>query len=117
MIFDVKYHATQHYPIIIYSVSYLNPLEELGKVADALHSCFQEPSQVLFDLLLSNGEESNRFVQGYFDGEKIAYSSLKCISIDNAEELKQINQFYKSKFAYLNNSVLTAKQRFKFAKA
>lgn len=117
MTFDVEYHATQHYPVIIYSTSYLNPLGELAKVASALQAHIKEPSQVLFDLLLSNGEESNRFVLGYFDGKKIAYNSLKCISIDDFEELRQINQFYKSKFSYLNNSVLTAKQRLKFAKS
>lgn len=116
MTFDIKYNVNKTYPIVIYSVPYINPLENIDDISSALSKCNVKPCNVLFDLLLSNGDEFNRFASGYFDGTKINYNSLEIINLNNCDIIKSINSYYKDNISCLNNGVLTSSQKLKFAK-
>lgn len=115
MTFEIRYDSSQHYPVVVYSTSYLNPLQNVDDISMELHEKRNVPCDVLFDLLLSNGEEFNRFVLGHFDGQNIDYNSLKVINLSN-EVVNIINKYYGKRLNNLNNSVLTSSQKIKYAK-
>lgn len=114
MLFEIKKNLPVSYKAVIYATSYLNPLSELEQVAEELSCTIEKPCDVMFDLLLSNGDAFNRFVAGYFDGQQIAYDSLKVIEIKNNDAVKAINRYFHGKFAYLQNSVLDKKTQRKY---
>ena len=72
---------------------------------------------ILFDLLLSNGNNSTRFFKAHFDGVQIATNSYKKVA---APELKIVKKteayFYKNK-SLLNNSVLSSSEITRFLSA
>lgn len=55
---------------LVFSLSYINPLDVLWEVEENLRE-FPRCTRVIFDLLLSNGNTSNRFFEAYFDGRKL----------------------------------------------
>lgn len=72
--------------------------------------------RILFDLLLSNGYKSDRFVSLYFDGEKFDLSTYEVEkNIEKKIENYCSNYFIEHHFL-LENSVLTKPQRFIFKK-
>ncbi|MGO4348141.1 type II toxin-antitoxin system RnlB family antitoxin [Paenibacillus sp. MCAF9] len=92
------------YPFIIFSTSYMSPIDDIICIEHDLQS--QYKGKVLFDLLLSNGVSSNRFVEAEFNGEHFDYSSFKtlrsvCIAIK-----KESTEFYKNHTDFLENSTL-----------
>lgn len=105
-----KLHNSDFYPYVIYSTSYINPLEEIEGIQDELNNQFE--GTVLFDLLLSNGVSSNRFVEAEFDGQSFIYNSFRIPStIDDF--IKEISvEFYKKHPEYLKSSILPKTQRF-----
>ena len=56
------------------------------------------------------------FVLGKFDGTNIDYDSLRIIDLENATLVRTINSYYHGKYDYLNNSVLSMRQKTLFAK-
>lgn len=117
MTFEIKCGLHIPYGAVIYSVSYLNPLEDMESISNELITKVKKPCTILFDLLLSNGDEFNRFVAGYFDGRHVSYDSLKIVSFDDAATLRTIDHYYHGKFACLNRGVLSPAQRMRYAKA
>lgn len=116
MTYEIKRVKNVGFSAIVYSISYENPLQDINSISHDLFSDFQASCDVLFDLLLSNGEEFNRFILGHFDGKNLNYESLKIINISDQNMLKKINSYYSGKFAYLKNSVLNSSQILKYAK-
>ena len=116
MTYEIKRIKNADFSAIIYSISYENPLQDMDSISHELLFNFHAPCDVLFDLLLSNGEEFNRFALGHFDGKKLNYESLRTIEIEDLNLIKQINSYYSGKFAYLKNSVLSLHQIIKYAK-
>ncbi|MDD0822344.1 type II toxin-antitoxin system RnlB family antitoxin [Bacillus cereus] len=100
----------EQYPYIVYSVSYISPIEELPDIAEELKNHFQ--GKVLFDLLLSNGISSNRFLEAEFDGVTFNYSSFKSLSNVNELIKKGSSMFYQSNIEFLENSVLPNAHQF-----
>ncbi|MEK5428290.1 type II toxin-antitoxin system RnlB family antitoxin [Cytobacillus sp. FSL R7-0680] len=98
------------YPYIVFSTSYINPLEEIEDIEKELNSQFQ--GKVLFDLLLSNGLTSNRFLEAEFDGRKFQYSSIKPVmNLDDLIKNESIH-FYRENHDLLQNSVLPNAHKF-----
>ena len=116
MTYEIKQAKSTFFSAIVYAISFENPLQELSNISCELASMLQTPCDVLFDLLLSNGDEFNRFIIGRFDGTGIDYNSLKIIELNDASIIRQINSYYHGKYDYLNNSVLTMRQMTLFAK-
>lgn len=116
MNYYIDYHKCNKYSAIVYSASYVNPFEEILDISLEIKKTLSYGGFVLFDLLLSNGDNFNRFAEAYFDGREIKRDSINIISLDNVKELKQINSYYKGRLAELNNSILTPSERFKYLK-
>lgn len=113
-IYDIKVNTNKKYPIIIYSVSYINPISELDNISKDLRNRIHKECDVLFDLLLTNGEEFNRFAIGHFDGYNINFASINTVKIINNKDLGFINNYYKQNIKILNKGVLTASEKLKY---
>ncbi len=116
MTYEIKQIKSTFFSTVVYAISFENPLQELSSISRELTSIIHKPCNVLFDLLLSNGDEFNRFVLGKFDGTNIDYDSLRIIDLENATLVRTINSYYHGKYDYLNNSVLSMRQKTLFAK-
>jgi Antitoxin to bacterial toxin RNase LS or RnlA len=94
----------QDYQVVIFSTSYINPLEEYDHIQEELKGRFK--GKVLFDLLMSNGISSNRYVEAEFNGAQFDPSSFKAIEKVDVAIKAMTNKFYKSR-SDLSNSVLS----------
>lgn len=112
--YNIIYERHGKYSAIVYPVSYLNPIDEIQHISMDLRKHFPAGCYVLFDLLLSNGDNFNRFAEVFFDG-KIIKRGAVCITEVSPEELMQLNRYYRGKTKELSESVLTAKERYKYA--
>lgn len=105
-----KINDLNAYSSLIFSTCYLNPLDNLCEIEEILKS--QGQGKVLFDLLLSNGNTSNRFIEAVFDGEKFITSSFKipkCID----KSIKELSsQYYKDNEQFWNSNIVS--NAFKF---
>ncbi|WP_418750025.1 type II toxin-antitoxin system RnlB family antitoxin [Frisingicoccus sp.] len=104
------------YQAVIYSVSYNNPIHDIREISEYMRKHIDVEGYVLFDLLLSNGENFNRFTEGYFDGYEISFNSLKVIELTDAQEIQAINSFYQNNRKLLDNSVLSPSEKFRYAR-
>lgn len=116
MTYEIKKIKTDLSPVVVYAISFENPLHDLVDISKELSLIVHSPCDILFDLLLSNGDEFNRFFLGKFDGEKIDFDSLEIYEMKNETLLKKINGFYCGKYNYLRNSILSMRQMTLFAK-
>ena len=99
------------YKYVILATSYENPIDELENIEDELEAK-EYSGKVLFDLLLCNGMNSNRFVEIKFNGECFDLSSSITIKNPNNSIKEDIHQYFKDKPALLENSVLPKAQRY-----
>jgi len=68
--------------------------------------------KILFDLLLSHGNNPDRFYEASFDGEKINEESLKAAK-SISKTIKRLSMgFYQEQNGFLENSVLSKAQKF-----
>lgn len=114
--YSIEFNTMVKYSAVIYSASYVSPLDDLLLIEEDLRFHVLKGTYVLFDLLLSNGENYNRFVEGFFDGKTVKQESLKIVDIAG-KELELINKHYAGKARILNNSVLTPSAKFKYMKS
>lgn len=113
--YEIVYDQLDIYSAIVYATSYINPIDEITNISAEVRKHLPKGSYISIDLLLSNGENFNRFADLYYDGNKITASQVDVTEI-NSETLKIVNSWYKGKTQYLNNSVLSASERFNFAR-
>ena len=71
------------------------------------------PCKILVDLLLCNGNNFNRFVKFFFDGNNIDRASIKITKLNQFEE-KDVNEFYKKNRTIIKNGVLTPSEYLKY---
>ena len=116
-IFNIVSGKTSKYSAVIYSVSYVNPVQYLGEVTREMREQSLGTGYVLFDLLLTNGDNFNRFAEAYFDGSEIKMDTVSVVEIRDPSALKKYNAFYRGKTKELNSSVLTPREKVKFARA
>lgn len=99
------------YPCIIFSTSYISPMDQLETVEDDLKK-IGVVGNILFDLLLSHGNTPDRFYEALFNGKKIDINSLKRVE-SISENIKQIcTDFYHNHVHFLKNSILSSPQKF-----
>ena len=99
------------YKYVVLATSYENPMDELENIEDELKAK-EYSGRVLFDLLLCNGMNSNRFIEMNFDGNYFDLSSSIIIENPNKFIKEDIHQYLKDKPALLENSVLPEAQRY-----
>lgn len=113
--YHIKKTNLKTYPYIVFSTSYINPMDEMEALKKDLQGLGVE-GIILFDLLLSHGNNPDRFYKAFFNGDAIVEDSLKNVLIVP----KRINNislnFYHSQQQLLNKSVLTKPQKYLISK-
>lgn len=99
------------YKYVVLATSYENPMDELENIEEEL-SAKGYSGRVLFDLLLCNGMNSNRFIEMNFDGNYFDLSSSIIIENPNKFIKEGIYQYLKDKPLLLENSILPNAQRY-----
>lgn len=112
-IYCIKHKKMEKYEAVVYATSYRNPFEEIGKIETDVTNQIPNSGFILFDMLLSNGDSFNRFVEAFFDGSKIQKDTIKVVDIEKPL-INTINNFYNGKAAELDNSVLTRSEKMKY---
>ena len=103
--FEIKKIETKQEYIVL-STSYMSPLDELFDLEEKLHQ-LEYKGIIVFDLLLCNGLEQNRFLETFFDGNFIDLSSISILDqVD--EKIEEISRsFYRENPHILENGILT----------
>ncbi|NJL82546.1 MAG: hypothetical protein HC890_05545 [Chloroflexaceae bacterium] len=91
--------------LIAFSTSYINPMSSLLEIEKELRQIGFE-GRIIFDLLLSNGLCSNRFMEAIVKENKIDKFSIKILK--NAEPfiLDRATEFYQTHEEFVYNSIL-----------
>lgn len=100
--------SSNEYPIVVYSLSYKSPLGALRHIEKELESY---RGKVLFDLLMSNGLASNRFIVADYDGDKFDVGSFTITQVGRDIKRESLS-FYMEDPALLENSVLPRTHQF-----
>lgn len=90
--------------MFIQSVSYNNPINNLDLVAKELRK-YKYEGNVIFDLLLSTGNTSNRFLVSKFLNKNFDKNSFKKAKISPRVK-NEITIYYKDHIEFLKNSIL-----------
>lgn len=96
---------------LIFSTNFDSPMNNLGSVEIELHNNGVK-GQVFFDLLLSNGNTSDRYYSAFFDGVKLIEDSIKKVVKPPQDIQEKSRSFYYKRPHILKNSVLNKTQRF-----
>jgi hypothetical protein len=115
MNFSIERINSKKYACAVFATSYINPLHDARSIEKGLNKQQVQPGKVLFDLLLSNGENFNRFFEVYFDGSQLDMSNAQIVEPDECTR-KAVNAFYKGKARLISSGVLSPSQRFQFAR-
>lgn len=109
-----KINQPSVYSYLILSTSYFNPLDDLDQLEEELRASLGDKflGKILFDLLLSNGNSSNRFIEATFNGKELDYSSFKVPS-DVDLQIKKLSSSYYSNNELLKDSAVVS-DSFKF---
>ena len=113
MNYSIEYHKHNKYLAVIYSSSYINPFDSIKEINNDMKRNSSKEGFVLFDLLLSNGNNFNRFFEAYFDGQEIKRESVTIVGCKTIVDLKRINSHYIGRIKELNNSVLSPSEKYK----
>ena len=108
IILETKLRSCTH---IIFSVSYLNPIDQKEAIEEDLRKRGVK-GKILFDLLLSHGNNPDRFYEALFDGEKIDEDSLKAARSISKTIKRLSRSFYRDQNRCLESSVLSKAQKF-----
>ncbi|MCK4260793.1 MAG: type II toxin-antitoxin system RnlB family antitoxin [Halanaerobiales bacterium] len=108
--FALKKVCNSKYSYLILSTSYLNPLNYMNEIESCLNDKYE--GGILFDLLLSTGNSSNRFLEGFFDGVQFDLNSFKIVKLEDEEIKRESLRFFQENIWMLDNSVLTNINKF-----
>lgn len=95
---------------IAYATSYLNPLSDMMEVSREISSIISSPCELLFDLLLANGDSFNRYAICKFDGKNILRESIDIIEedqIDDTSKHRMVEYYRAMNKARYTNSALS----------
>jgi hypothetical protein len=108
--FETQELSASPYRYIVWSVGFLSPTDYLDEVAADLAQRGVRGA-ILFDLLLSNGNGYNRFVEAKFDGRAFDIGSFRVVQMDKA--IRQVSlDFYRQHEDFLNASILPKTTQF-----
>ena len=112
--YKICYGNYGKYSAIVYPISYFNPINDIKAISKDIKNKLTAGSFILFDLLLSNGDNFNRFAEVYFDGKDIDLNEINIKEMP-LDEKKKYNLYYRGKIKELKNSVLSSKERYRYA--
>lgn len=94
------------YKLIIFSTDYISPIDYLSEIEDYLKTK-NYLGEIIFDLLLVNGNSENRFIEAFFNGEKFNRKSFM-IANKLSNEIKNVTtEFYFNNLSIVENSRLS----------
>lgn len=97
---------------IIFSTTYVSPLDFIKEIEIELRSMVNYRIEVIFDFLLSSGNGSERFGRMIYDGKEFDMTSFEFINIPKRNRLREFSiNYYKDKEENLDNSILTSIQK------
>lgn len=106
----INIQRIDEYNAVAYATSYINPLSNLSETSNELSNKIDGSCNILFDLLLSNGNSYNRFVYCKFDGNTIMRETIDIIDKNEMKHIYEIEiARHYSNFSEINysNSVLS----------
>lgn len=109
--YELQKLTNSTYPYIVWSVNFISPTEYLREIEHELGTAGFH-GKIIFDLLLANGNNFNRFIEAYFDGCAFDYTSFKIVNTDLDGIKQQSLDFYRSHLDLLESSVLSKPARF-----
>lgn len=100
------------YDAIIFSESYESPLAYLDEVTEEIKKQHMTNVKILFDVLLSMGNTSERFIEAFFDGEAFDLESFQVVEVKKDDTLRQFcTNFFFENSELLEYSILTPIQK------
>ncbi|WP_027716484.1 type II toxin-antitoxin system RnlB family antitoxin [Desulfuromonas sp. TF] len=96
---------------IVFSIDYHRIEDYITDLAKELTSK-SFSGLVIFDLLLSNGLSSDRYVKAHFDGNKFLLQTMQPLDKVDDKIVKLSSNFYIKKPEYLERSILSRTQKF-----
>lgn len=99
-------NSSLEYRYIVYPTTYINPLARMGTLNMQLEDQNLDASWILFDLLLCNGDNYNRFAKAYYDGTKVDTVSIELVEDISSDDIKMIEQYYSEDKTTLKKGVL-----------
>ncbi|WP_160680889.1 type II toxin-antitoxin system RnlB family antitoxin [Clostridium sp. C8-1-8] len=103
---------TEENKCIIFSTTYVSPLDFLKDIEKDLMNIVNYSMEVVFDFLLSSGNSSERFGQINYTANGFDMKSFKFIKIPPKNQLRELSvNYYKDKDENLDNSILTSIQK------
>jgi hypothetical protein len=113
--YDIKTFQNENKEVqyVVFSTFFISPTFFLKEIEKELSMQINEEKEIIFDLLLSSGNNSNRYGKAIYDGRKFKYKSYENISVPKKNELRKFStQYYKEHADYVNNSILNSAQKF-----
>jgi len=96
------------------TLNYLSPTDYLQDIEEELQQK-KHTGKILFDNLLSVGNNSNRFIEANFNGLEIELTSFKVIKAD--DNIKNtVLLFYNENYNFVLNSILSKPLKFRIRK-
>lgn len=99
------------YEYLVLLTSYVDSLADISEIVKYLQKKNCVSGELLFDLLLVNGNSFNRFVEVYYDGRSLnpdTYNIVEDIDLAIKNKTKSI---IKRNMEYLSSSVLTNSEK------
>ncbi len=109
--YRLKKISDREFEYIIFSVDYSRIEDYLSELSQELSGKMRSGA-VVFDLLLSNGLSSDRYVSAYFDGRIFHRNTIKPVDSVDDKIKKLSSNFYLRKPEILENGILTRAQKF-----
>ncbi|CAG37895.1 type II toxin-antitoxin system RnlB family antitoxin [Desulfotalea psychrophila] len=105
------YHQERLNSVVVYSTSSYSPMNSLGALERELGQLGAR-CEVVFDLLLSNGNAKDRFYRIDFMGKRFDRKSLEILENPSRELQKKALDFYSTNHELLDNSILSKPLKF-----
>lgn len=96
---------------VVIATSYVSPLSEIYSIGYELKSSGYK-GEVIFDLVLSNGFSSNRFLKINFDGEQLDIGKVDVLSQLTNNILDELYLFFYHHPQYVKASSLPEPQKY-----
>jgi hypothetical protein len=96
--------------IVIFCTTYVNPISYLRSIETELKNRSFN-GKVIFDLLLSNGYTSNRFIQAKVVNHKIDKNSMKVVNSVSDFILEKSREFYIKNKNFVEDSSLIDEEK------
>lgn len=101
-----------NYSILIISESYETPFDYLEELESYLTLQYVKDVRILFDMLLSMGDTTERFAEAVFDGRNFIDNTFQYVTIDKKDTIRKIScEEIRKKPNQLEYSILTNFQK------